>query len=50
MVISDLRAGWLGWSFLRVERDKDPKKFWAFFVAQNVAVLALLTFLASDRL
>jgi len=50
MIASDLKDGWLGWSFLRIERDKDPKKFWAFFVAQNAVVLVILVWLASERL
>lgn len=46
MVVSDIRSGWLGWTFLRVERASQPTKFWAFFSVQNAAVLAMLAYLA----
>ena len=46
MVASDLKTGWLGWTFYRAERAKHPKAFWAFFVVQNGAALAILVWLA----
>jgi hypothetical protein len=46
MVVSDIRSGWLGWTFLKVERAQQPTKFWVFFAVQNGLALVALIYLA----
>jgi hypothetical protein len=46
MLVSNIRSGGLGWTFLRVERATQPTKFWAFFAIQNGLVLVMFIYLA----
>jgi hypothetical protein len=46
MIVSDVRTGCIGWTFLKVERLRRPARFWAFFTLQNGLVLLALIYLA----